>query len=1098
MNPGPGEKNIKDLPWPTLAILLTLVGGAIWVKPPLASLRPSGFAEPLHERKVNVTAEARLWQDPLEAARFHLAKHYADPDAYDHARRADAAMNALQSEVDQRIAAAKKVHVLFAMVSSGGGATSIETRRRTRQALVSALSTKGFTPAKGGSLDLLFVTEAEGGRWRESHNDDSEMTVPYEWFRHDWLGTSDRGTEEIRQANADEVLLIWVDESVTSGRTFQFAEDLTLRMLDTLDPPKQTGLAGALIYGSQLVSRWLRDELHGEKWVAGLFTSGKVAVTIIGPSNSGTLIGLLRNARPPEAGSIRKYFRMLSARSTASADLVWGTVGEARMQEILETPMPLELPVGTAGVVEASAPFELAENDYRGRERKARTDLAEAMSVLLAGRGAVHGRPFVSTIVRDDELADAMVAELPMRGLKWKVDDEDALHDCVGILGEWDSFYGRALPEVFKRAVSQAAPEIKDISDSVRTFHYLAGIDGRTSASVADPGGQVPELLAGGDAPDPSKTPDWPFGANRMDHLRRLTSNLEAWREELESSDRRLFAIGIMGGDSYDKQLILQALRPAFPDALFFSNDIDAQFMHPSMYHLTRNMVFASSYGLSLHADLQDEVPAFRDGYQTSSYLAGLLAVGTASGAKCGEDHITADNIHEHIGARTFEVSRKGAYPLAPPAEREAVAGRLHTSRMVSLPSPKKLLRWAVLAAVVLVLLIPFNMRLRSFLRALRHGRLRVHTVVVAGTIAVLVTGGYFVLSKAGPAVELEEPLSLQGISVWPTELLRFFAIVLSGVLFALAYHKMARNNIRMERKFTLSNPDDDERTAETVRADSFFGITMPKDMPWDSGVPIDEMWRSYRRQARPVPTLKRIAFVGSTFAILIWCIWGLVTIPRAPYRGDVARWVDQTLMIVAAVALAGLTFYVVDQIRLCTDLIRALASKRTRWPEAARAWAAKKFGTTGPVADEFLDNKFIGLRTKTVNHLIFYPFIVLAVVIVARNRFFDDWRWPLAISMMVGLLFVASALCAFTLRGAAERARRSSLKRLDSELQQALVADDTPRIELVRKIIDDIKNDKTGAFAPLGQLPVVQAILVPFGGLGTVALIDALSAAGF
>ncbi len=36
-------------------------------------------------------------------------------------------------------------------------------------------------------------------------------------------------------------------------------------------------------------------------------------------------------------------------------------------------------------------------------------------------------------------------------------------------------------------------------------------------------------------------------------------------------------AIGILGSDVYDKLLILRALRPRFPDVVFFTNNLDAQ-----------------------------------------------------------------------------------------------------------------------------------------------------------------------------------------------------------------------------------------------------------------------------------------------------------------------------------------------------------------------------------------------------------------------------------------------------------------------------------------------------------------------------------------
>ena len=40
-------------------------------------------------------------------------------------------------------------------------------------------------------------------------------------------------------------------------------------------------------------------------------------------------------------------------------------------------------------------------------------------------------------------------------------------------------------------------------------------------------------------------------------------------------------AIGLLGADVYDKMMILRALRPEFPAAVFFTNNYDAHFERP-------------------------------------------------------------------------------------------------------------------------------------------------------------------------------------------------------------------------------------------------------------------------------------------------------------------------------------------------------------------------------------------------------------------------------------------------------------------------------------------------------------------------------------
>src|SRR5262249_27703055 len=86
-------------------------------------------------------------------------------------------------------------------------------------------------------------------------------------------------------------------------------------------------------------------------------------------------------------------------------------------------------------------------------------------------------------------------------------------------------------------------------------------------------------------------------------------------------------AVGVLGNDTYDKLLVLQALREGFPKAVFFTADLDARMVDADVIKWTRNVVVASAYGLTLNPDIQGTAPPFRDTYQTGLYLATLVAL---------------------------------------------------------------------------------------------------------------------------------------------------------------------------------------------------------------------------------------------------------------------------------------------------------------------------------------------------------------------------------------------------------------------------------------------------------------------------------------
>ena len=166
---------------------------------------------------------------------------------------------------------------------------------------------------------------------------------------------------------------------------------------------------------------------------------------------------------------------------------------------------------------------------------------------------------------------------------------------------------------------------------------------------------------------------DRPEGTSQIDYVRALVDRIH---DEGEGAR----AIGIFGTDPYDSLLIIKALRPAFPHAIFFTVGLDARHLHPSEYKWTRNMVIASPFGLQLDGGLQRDVPPFRSSYQASAYFATLQAVGHvmcrrdeqvgAPGGPCMTTYHAAltpdDRLYDagsHI--RLFEVGRNGAVDLS-------------------------------------------------------------------------------------------------------------------------------------------------------------------------------------------------------------------------------------------------------------------------------------------------------------------------------------------------------------------------------------------------------------------------------------------------
>ncbi len=202
----------------------------------------------------------------------------------------------------------------------------------------------------------------------------------------------------------------------------------------------------------------------------------------------------------------------------------------------------------------------------------------------------------------------------------------------------------------------------------MRTFSYLRGLDGvladaDKSSSKTPPKDDnskskgLREQLE--DAP-----PEYADGRNQLDYLRRLADEIDRLDDDKSFAKNGVRAIGLVGSDVYDKLLILQALRSRFKSKIFFTTDLDARYLHADQKDWARNLVVASNFGLSLHPALQGSTLPFRDSYQTSTYLATLMALMALRDPPLD----WTGKINKWLRPHIFEIGRTEAVHLASPS----------------------------------------------------------------------------------------------------------------------------------------------------------------------------------------------------------------------------------------------------------------------------------------------------------------------------------------------------------------------------------------------------------------------------------------------
>jgi len=719
--------------------------------------------------------------------------------------------------------------------------------------------------------------------------------------------------------------------------------------------------------------------------------------------------------------------------------------------------------------------------------------------MIIEQRFANNGFKFTNTIRSDRELADEVVKELALR----RVDAEDE-KDHIVLIAEWDTYYGRSLPLVYKRAFT--SQKEKNVGKRVHSFSYLRGLDGRLPGDKEDKE-ESGATQAKTNAEDTIKRLEQPMGKSQYDYLRRLADEIYRLDKRLQAKkEGSIKAIGVLGSDFHDKYLVLQALRQRLPAAIFFATDLDARLLHPDKIKWTRNIVVASNFNLALRDDIQGDVPPFRNSYQTSVFYAVLKAFSEDNYLK----GLGIDELNMLPSPRIFEVGRYKAFDLT--AGDESKEADIHPVRHDIEASKRLFLKMVGTILLMGILLIFASVTVKKVIQtAIAEQKMLI--IVGAALLLSSVAAFYFVMLGN----QSEEPFSFfQGISIWPTEILRLLAIVCALYFLWCVRASLNKSNEFIAKEFVLTGvlhsneSDDPAENAELQEGDKRGNLIVrlkrfwiAQNYDWEvhgkgKEFTMDDLWAKYLSRDLRRSRIRRLAPIALTYFFLCGLIIKIEP-PVSPVRGPVSCWLDSGMIILSVIALLTLVFYVFDITRICRRFIDLAvgAEKMPKWSQSTM----KQFATELDEEDaapmrEWILIHLIAKRTDTVGKLIFYPVIVWFIIFISRSYYFDNWQTPIGLAVVISLAAVFAWSSAFVLRRSAERARKDAVHRLKTDLVSVLSQkdpdqDQVKRIEFVIKEISDVRE---GAFAPYTQHPAVQALAVPFGGIGGVYLIEFLT----
>jgi hypothetical protein len=1025
------DKTKFDVPWATLLPLVAVLAGVVAQYKPLISTRPLTPAEKPIPVPAREDVDARLWQDPIAVAQKQKSALFADVStglvSRDKAKGHD--ISDLKSLVQESAVSAERIGskllLLGVMIDAGPYSEQGELRLRTRQAILEGLSESGFVPVDGEHIGYV--------------------TSPWPLPKNYVLNVADP------LAN-NQLLLPWEECVSVSPTPAKTARVIVLWLPATNFSPDPLAKLGAVI--DYLAPPGIRD---------------KVAVTLLGPANSTGLQNMVREVRAEDWNSppALKDVTILSARATAAdATLLYD---------------PSSPPASTA----APAPDRVDD--------------------LLKEK--VEGLEFVRTIATDDIVLRELIAELKLRQVDVETpsetDEASAKRPHVILLSEWDTPFGRSLGiTFFAKASHQPIDKIitRWISGStasqkpqetqarpIRTYRYLRGIDGQVPGDLSR--GAVQEQTQKSNSGPDTVAIEATEGLNQADYLRRLARVLKEsdtyWRRD---GGAGIGAIGLLGSDIYDKLMILRALRPAFPDALFFTNTYDAHFERRDDLGDTHNLIIASPFGGELPTNSRrgQRVPPFRDSNQTALYAATLVAT----------DHLDknlAAYFFEH--PRIFEISRHGAWELSNPWEFNGEQySRTHKTWFREWLYSTGV-RWHLLIAAAALAGIVIWVSASNAHRTLPGGgttpqRLaRVFSStpfwVICGTpIIVLCVAAY---AQSGTAA-LEPFAFFSGISIWPTEMLRLVALMLAIHFMIKAGIDLRANEREVEKRFCLKPlPRTRFRWADIGLGLELWRLAPAERPAVDSEFTAQSAWYAYCRRNKFWPRFIRVAILLTLYLVFASFLFSVFPHAVPPARGDTAKQFDSWVLRASVLGLMILSFYVVDAIQLNSNLIRLFAREVTKWGHGVAEQCRRSPPLTEEELSAYHEIFFVADRTRVVARLIWYPLIVLTLLVVARWSVFDNWSWPASLLIIYGLNAAWALGSAVYLRRAAEQLRTAALDNL-ALLRLGAFTDEVRR-KTFDELIVEIRSLKKGAFAPLSEQPFIRAVLLNSGSLGLLAV---------
>jgi hypothetical protein len=657
-------------------LLLILVAGTLLVNQhAFHESRPSK-PESAPINQVN----ARLWQDPLEAVGQHIANNANSDESMDIKPLQDDIKKKLEADANdsqEKTTNPKTLNVVAVMLPGTSYFEDGETRRRLRYAVLSGFNAAlRYIPEDPNHIHYFDITKPHQEKTQtieiqkknapiiefkltqatpvkdnankpSSDKDNQDNALPEQRVAYEWMVYKPRKNSSDENALGNPpILILWLNNDTLRGKPYASLMNLFQRVQGihteySISPESESG---------QHNKQYSRiQDAHKKS------TSIQLQVKVLGPYDSDNLEDMVKEFEKGVNIDSELSLQFYSPSATVNEHDLLHEI--PRLTESWDENKNLILQ-------ESGKATTQSKNLQQYFRKKLKNYYREGSEEKLK-----DNMDFLRVTSSDQNLAVAIKQELFKRGIKI------GKNSRVLLVGEWDTLYGWHLPSTFATELvypfpehgpdnyplstectndgtSVTSDELKHLyekpkKDNVQKwdeiydeniqcifrYSYLRGLDAEGKAKSGDKAKSNSRTTDTGKSNE-AKGEDMEDadGDSQFDYVRRMADQIANLDQSIRDHTQNpaahaIKAIGILGSDFYDKELILEALHDKFPDAVFFTNGLDARFQHPKVNQWARNLLQVSRYGLTLDRHLQWDIPPFRDSTEAAYFLATEMAL---------------------------------------------------------------------------------------------------------------------------------------------------------------------------------------------------------------------------------------------------------------------------------------------------------------------------------------------------------------------------------------------------------------------------------------------------------------------------------------